>query len=190
MPAAQANAVPIHHGGQHDAGHPAMMRLTAAIERKHQAAELRAQAVELIRRADALDHLTAGQIDEATCMLHESTKAPSPPLVQLAASLSRSRRLRQNYLPTDIFGEPGWDILLDLYTLDQDGRGVSVTNASLAGDTPPTTGLRWLKFLEQKGLVAREHSHRDRRVTWVRLTSAAQDRMRNYLVGGNCSERC
>jgi DNA-binding MarR family transcriptional regulator len=178
-----------------------MMRLTNAIERIHQATELRAQAVDLLRRADALEHMAAGQHQQhdpgcapasghfASELLDDAPTATQP-LVSLATNIARSRQQREQYFPQDIFGEPGWDILLDLYTLDADGRGVSVTNASLAGNTPPTTGLRWLKLLEQKGLVSRLQSERDRRVTWVRLTSSAQARMHDYLMGRSRRSLC
>ena len=161
-----------------------MMRLTAAIERKRQAGELRAQAIELLRRAESLEQLAAAQGDDNSGTLCAEDAPPSQPLVSLATSIAKSRQQRESYFPPDILGEPGWDILLDLFLHDSDGRGVSVTNASLAGNTPPTTGLRWLKQLEEKGLVAREQSERDRRVTWVRLTAQAQLRMRDYLLGG------
>ena len=79
-----------------------------------------------------------------------------------------------------LFGEPAWDIMLDLYIAAVDLKQISVSSACIASGTPPTTGLRWLGVLEKKGLIARTHDPMDQRRILVRLTShglAAMDRL-------------
>jgi DNA-binding MarR family transcriptional regulator len=104
------------------------------------------------------------------------------PLADFAESLYRHRRKRGRYLPEKIFAEPAWDILLDLYVNGVRGRPVSITSACIAGDIPATTGLRWLGVLEQENLIEREISRTDARVTLVRLTRQAREKLRDFFA--------
>jgi len=80
-----------------------------------------------------------------------------------------------------LFGEPAWDILLDLFVARRDGRDISVTSACMAGCCPPTTGLRHLASLETCGLVERVPDAADGRRFNVRLTSTAIDLIERAL---------
>lgn len=79
----------------------------------------------------------------------------------------------------DLFGEPAWDILLDLYIAAGEGKPVSVSSACIGSAAPATTGLRWLGVLADEGLVVRENDAEDHRRVLVRLTpsgAAAMDK--------------
>ncbi|MEO0591035.1 MAG: hypothetical protein AAFZ11_10815 [Pseudomonadota bacterium] len=81
----------------------------------------------------------------------------------------------------ELFGEPGWDILLDLYIAHVEGKPVSVSSACIGSASPPTTGLRWLGVLTEQGFIAREHDPLDQRRVLVRLTDKALDAMDAYF---------
>lgn len=81
----------------------------------------------------------------------------------------------------ELFGEPGWDILLDLYIAHAEGKPVSVSSACIGSASPPTTGLRWLGVLSEQDLVAREHDTEDQRRVLVRLTDKALEAMGEYF---------
>jgi DNA-binding transcriptional ArsR family regulator len=104
---------------------------------------------------------------------------------RLALTLAREfyagRRRRARYLSTDLFGEPTWDILLDLYVSAREGRRVPTTSACIGAHVPPTTALRWLRILEMRGLVDREDDGRDGRRTFVRLTERGKAVMEAFL---------
>ena len=87
-----------------------------------------------------------------------------------AREIYAERRRRHKYLPADLFGEPTWDILLDLYIAAREDRRVPTTSSCIGAHVPPTTALRWLRILETRGLVEREDDGRDGRRTFVRLT--------------------
>ena len=91
------------------------------------------------------------------------------------------RRRRDRYLPGDLFGEPTWDILLDLYVATRENRPVPTTSACIGADVPPTTALRWLRILEARGLVEREDDGRDGRRTFVRLSAQGLAAMEDWL---------
>ncbi|MCY1672510.1 winged helix DNA-binding protein [Novosphingobium sp. SL115] len=97
----------------------------------------------------------------------------------LAREVYAERRRRHKFLPADLFGEPTWDILLDLYIAAREDRRVPTTSACIGAHVPPTTALRWLRILEARDLVEREDDGRDGRRTFVRLTAqglAAMDK--------------
>lgn len=81
----------------------------------------------------------------------------------------------------DLFGEPAWDILLDLYIAKAEGKKVSVSSACIGSAAPPTTGLRWLGVLADEGLVVREADAEDQRRVLVRLTPAGQAAMDRFF---------
>ncbi|MCZ8369548.1 MAG: MarR family transcriptional regulator [Porphyrobacter sp.] len=80
----------------------------------------------------------------------------------------------------DLFGEPAWDILLDLYIAHGEGKQVSVSSACIGSAAPPTTGPRWLGVLADEGLVMREADADDHRRVLVRLTPAGQAAMDRF----------
>lgn len=106
------------------------------------------------------------------------------------ASTQRSQRSERRYLAlarqayalrrkraaifsnSELFGEPAWGILLDLYIAHADGKPVSVSSACIGSAAPPTTGLRWLGVLAEEGLLVRENDADDHRRVLVRLTRA------------------
>lgn len=81
----------------------------------------------------------------------------------------------------DLFGEPAWDILLDLYIAAGEGKPVSVSSACIGSAAPATTGLRWLGVLADEGLVVRENDAEDHRRVLVRLTPAGQTAMDRFF---------
>lgn len=102
--------------------------------------------------------------------------------IAIARQLYTLRRRRVSLLgDQDLFGEPAWDVLLDLYIAAQQGKRVPVTSACIGAAVPPTTALRWLNQLEQRGLIEREHDPRDARRTYVRLSAMAESRLGDWL---------
>jgi hypothetical protein len=102
------------------------------------------------------------------------------PHLQLARQTYRLRRKRAAIFGNpDLFGEPAWDILLDLFIAHGEGKSVSVSSACIGSGAPSTTGLRWLGVLADEGLVLRENDPADHRRVLVRLSPeaiAAMDR--------------
>lgn len=83
---------------------------------------------------------------------------------------------------SEIFGEPAWDILLDLYVAFVEDKRVSVSSACIGSAAPSTTGLRWLRVLAEEGLIVREHDPDDQRRVMVRLSEAGIKAMDAYFI--------
>lgn len=106
-------------------------------------------------------------------------------LAEYAERIYQERRRRTRHFPAHLFAEPAWDILLDLFVNGIRHRAISITSACIAGGIPATTGLRWLGVLEKEGILVREMSEEDARVTLVRLSDHGMDMMRGYLSNGS-----
>ena len=110
-----------------------------------------------------------------------STVAENSAELALARQFYALRRRRHRFLAADLFGEPTWDILLDLYIAAHEGRRVPTTSSCIGAHVPPTTALRWLRILEARGLVEREEDRRDGRRTFVRLSRRGLSSMQGFL---------
>lgn len=121
--------------------------------------------------------------------LHGLASAKPDPALQLglklgafAQRLYRERRLRANFLPADLFAEPGWDILLYLYAAKVEGRPISTSSACIAAAVPQTTALRRLVRLHRQGLIYRHGSPKDVRLSLVELTPQTFEKMTSLLL--------
>ncbi len=64
-----------------------------------------------------------------------------------------ARRTRDRLLPSRLFADPAWDVLLGLYRNQLLGRGSGVDDACRASALPTPTVLRWVGVLEREGLI-------------------------------------
>lgn len=99
----------------------------------------------------------------------------------LVRRLVQVRRLRNRLLDPDLFQDPAWDVLLELYDSHHNGRQATVTGICAAADLPVTTGLRALQRLEGRGYVTRAADPADRRRTLLLLTPFALEQMNRLL---------
>ncbi len=104
------------------------------------------------------------------------------PYLATAQQLYHMRRRRAaSFDNPELFGEPAWDILLDLYIAYASDHPVSVTSACIGAAVPATTALRHLGQLCDEGLILREHDPRDQRRIHVRLSELGVARMEAYF---------
>jgi DNA-binding transcriptional ArsR family regulator len=131
--------------------------------------------VPILRSVDSHDNPGGPALGSAeSADLHKAELA-------LARQTYALRRRRHRFLSADLFGEPTWDILLDLFIAAHEGRRVPTTSACIGAHVPPTTALRWLRILEARGLVEREEDGKDGRRTFVRLSTRGIAAMEGYL---------
>lgn len=93
----------------------------------------------------------------------------------------RLRARRQRIFGSAIFGEPAWDMLLDLYLATLQRRAESVTSLGLASGVPATTALRWINLLEEDGWIVRMPDPHDGRRVLVSLSSKARSAMELFV---------
>lgn len=99
-----------------------------------------------------------------------------------ARQLYAMRRRRDAAFGTrDLLGEPGWDILLDLFIGELEGTRIQVSSVCLDAGVPSTTILRWLARLEREELVYRAADNIDGRRRFVRLTDDGRGLMHEAI---------
>jgi hypothetical protein len=125
------------------------------------------------------------QLDQLRTKLvasHKSDTAVSDAdLCRLTKEILRSRRQRDKTFSADLFGEPAWDILLELFAAELSQKKLSITGACYASAVPHTTGLRWVLKLEKDGWIRRVNDPLDGRRSWLELSEHSLIAMRLHL---------
>jgi DNA-binding MarR family transcriptional regulator len=105
---------------------------------------------------------------------------------EIVRGIIEARNERRRYFSEDLFSDPAWDILLELYALRCDQRRTSVSKLSHGPGVPTTTALRWIDRLQSDGLVEREPDPLDGRRVWIELSDRGARAMQSYLqaIGG------
>lgn len=114
--------------------------------------------------------------------LADSDRIDEPVLRKRGANIVRMRRTRDKFFGRDLFGEPAWDILLELYAAKGTGRKVSVSGACYATGVPLSTALRWIVRLEKCGWIRRFNDPLDKRRAWLTLSDEADIKMGEFLT--------
>lgn len=114
---------------------------------------------------------------------------PALPDPRLVRRIIRQRQLRARFFDGVLFGDPAWDMLLDLTAARAEHTRVSVTSLCIASGVPPTTALRWIGQLTEAGLFERVEDDSDRRRAFITLTDRAADAMARYFaeLGSNAA---
>lgn len=117
-----------------------------------------------------------------------TTGQDHPIWVELARQTYDDRRRRTKiFRSEDLFGEPAWDILLDLFIAAKERRRVSVTSACIGSAVPSTTALRWITILEKQELLVREADPGDARRVYVKLSARGYAAMLEYFSSASRS---
>ncbi|MDP3907094.1 MAG: MarR family transcriptional regulator [Novosphingobium sp.] len=156
--------------------------------RDNQALRLRTIAEELASIASRLRPDIAEQpmMPVATDNLGEYAQLPPPDrerLTEYARIVYRARRCRARAFGDEsLFGEPAWDLLLDLFIAQSEGKHLSVSAACIGAAVPTSTALRWIVILESRGLVRRENDSTDARRVFLHLTPDGYETMTRYFI--------
>ena len=92
------------------------------------------------------------------------------------------RKSRNQIFCKALFGEPAWDMLLQLYAAQLEGRTECVTDLCDASGVPQSTALRWISCLEDRKLLRRDHDPRDNRRILVSLTAKGAEAMDRFFT--------
>ncbi len=164
------------------------------VTRDSEVARLRWLNEEVARIADALARLTRGELAEDEEVERRTGvrspdlgyRGPDEAVIDIASAeiraVIRARRLRDQYFEADLFADPAWDMLLDLFAASLEQRRVSVSSLCIAAAVPPTTALRWIGTMHHAGLFRREADPGDRRRAYIVLSEKAVSGMRGYVA--------
>jgi len=102
-------------------------------------------------------------------------------LCEARMEVARRRGRRSIFEISDIFADPAWDILLELFIADATNSKLSVTAVGLESGVAMATVIRWISILENHGLVRRTADLSDKRRIWVSMSNKGRNIMRRYF---------
>jgi len=113
-------------------------------------------------------------------LLHANRRPNRAVLIEEARIVLYERRRRAEIFGKSMFGEPAWDMLLNLYT----AQNMTLTVGRLVTlvGKPKTTLLRWAAYLQEKRLIARRDDPKDRRLVWIDLADRGQELLDVYFL--------
>ncbi len=153
--------------------------------REREAERLRLLNEEVARLAEVLTQLAAERPaqmrDRTPDYAAEPSEEPDPDPRIVRATI-RARRMREQFFRAELFADPAWDMLLDLYAARLEGRRVSVSSLCIAASVPPTTALRWIGTMHDADLFGREPDPTDKRRAHIKLTDHCANAMRGYFA--------
>ena len=112
---------------------------------------------------------------------YESAPQQSVRRSTTAARILKLRTRRNEIFGKGIFGEPAWDMLLQLYDAQLEGRTEYVTGLCAGPGVPPSTVLRWVRCLLEQEWIERKLDPRDQHRVAVSLTSKGLDAMERFF---------
>lgn len=107
---------------------------------------------------------------------------PALPDPRVVRQLIANRQARMRFFDAELFGDPAWDMLLDLTAAHGERAQVSVTSLCIAAGVPTTTALRWLTQMVESGLFIRVPDQADRRRAFIALSDKAVIAMAGYFA--------
>lgn len=155
------------------------------VSHEREAERLRMLNEEVARLAEVLSQLAAERPDavRAPTSGFRAEQASDPdPDARIVRATIRARRLRDQHFHGELFADPAWDMLLDLYAARLERRRVSVSSLCIAAAVPPTTALRWIGTMHEANLFGREADPADKRRAHITLTERAAAAMRGYFA--------
>ncbi len=96
-----------------------------------------------------------------------------PSLVALAQEVMRARSYRFQFFNADLFREPAWEMMLDLFIHQLQRKEVTVSSLAIASGVPHATALRHIARLEQEDIIRRHPDPADSRRVVLTLSPDA-----------------
>ena len=102
-----------------------------------------------------------------------------------ARSTMRRRILRQQLIgSSELFGEPAWDMLIDLFIHESERRPLSLSSLCIQASIPWSSALRLIQKLCDAGIMRREPDPADGRRSFMRLEQPIIHRLNAYFAEG------
>lgn len=99
----------------------------------------------------------------------------------LARHLWWERRLRTKFFPAELFSEPSWDLILDVFGAERDGQPVRLSKAHLSACVPPSVAERRAGMLLDIGIFTATPATPGGRSLELKLTPLAASKLEQLL---------
>lgn len=102
-----------------------------------------------------------------------------------ARASTRRRLLRRQLIGADeLFGEPAWEMLIDLFVHACERKPISISSLCVTSSIPMSSALRLTQRLCDAGILLRLPDRMDGRRSFIRLQPVIAHRMRAYFEAG------
>lgn len=101
---------------------------------------------------------------------------------QVARRLLVSRRRRAHYFGDALFHDPAWDMLLELFVAQGQGKQIDAADMCAVSGVPKATAARIVQHLTATGLIAPHPDPLDAGHTWLQLSARADRDLRGFLA--------
>lgn len=112
-------------------------------------------------------------------LLLQNTRRPLNLTEDHLISLLSLRRARAAVFGNDLFSDPAWDILLELYAAHLGARDMSLSELAQAIETPHSTTARWITALDERGLLKSTIDPKNPAGVRIQLTAQGASKMKN-----------
>jgi DNA-binding MarR family transcriptional regulator len=100
----------------------------------------------------------------------------------VARALLALQASRGKSIGAQLFADPAWDMLLDLFVAAGENRSVCVSSLCLAAAIPVSTAHRWVQALARAGAITRREDPLDRRRVFVELPPSVAAAIESELL--------
>lgn len=167
-----------------DAVNQSLLLTTGEMQRQ---VEIIARAViklgQRLHSMTASDQLAAKLLEQSPEISDEAVAGiKNEDAIAVLRSLIQSRRLRDRFFREARFGEPAWDILLDLALAWFEKKSVSASSVCIASGVPMSTAMRWINEMVEVKLIERWIDPSDGRRNLVQIAPATRTAMLRYIA--------
>jgi len=99
-----------------------------------------------------------------------------------------TKRRSRLVLAANLFADPAWFILLDLFVRQHQGLKTSVSSACHASFSPVTTALRHIAILTERNIIRRQYDPVDQRRVYLELTDETNEEIQRVLLSDDYQE--
>lgn len=139
--------------------------------------------VQLLDEPSTRDNEGDGPIGPAQVEVTGQTAQGHEPgaLAAYIREILRKESKRREIGGGELFGDPAWEMLLDLLLAKIEGRLVAVSSACIASGAPMSTALRLVRRLVAEGVLCRLPDKHDRRRHFLAINPKLEQPLVNYL---------
>jgi DNA-binding MarR family transcriptional regulator len=131
-------------------------------------------------RADRHAEVAAGEILNVEPVAEFRSRTRYADIVAVRGAI-HARAERARHFNSELFADPAWDMLLELYAATLTQRKLTISRLAERSHVPMTTSLRWINTLEREGLIERGNDRLDARRVFIILTPKGEQAMSTFF---------
>lgn len=131
------------------------------------------------------DFLAGSNAEPSAFTLRCKTGPENTRVLENARTAVRRRILRRQLMGSpELFGEPAWDMLLDLFVHECEGKLLAMSSLCISAGIPTSSAMKLIQKLCDAGLLERIPDQHDGRRSLMRLCPSIAHRLRAYFAEG------